>query len=70
VHVRAKKKPCSCDDFVGNDEPAILSAPATAKIAPGSLFFNAAAAFFIVSKFADAMPFYRQEKCSLAWGCH
>jgi transposase len=62
VHVRAKYGPCSCDDFVGNDEPAIVSAPAPTKIAPGSLFSNAAAAFFIVSKFADAMPFYRQEK--------
>jgi transposase len=62
VHVRAKYGPCHCDDFVGNDEPAVIVAPAPAKIAPGSLYSNNAAAFFIVTKYADAMPFHRQEQ--------
>jgi len=70
VHVRPKYGPCSCEDFIGNDEKAIIIAPAPAKIAPGSMFSNHAAAFFTVSKFADALPFYRQEKIVERMGIH
>ncbi|TCW62490.1 IS66 family transposase [Treponema sp. J25] len=61
VHVRRKYGPCTCDDFIGHDEPAIVSAPAPAKIAKGSQYANSTAAFIIVSKYVDGLPLYRQE---------
>jgi transposase len=62
VHVRPKYGPCSCEDFDETEDRAIVQAPAPAKIAPGSLFSNRTIAFFLVAKFADALPFHRQEK--------
>jgi transposase len=61
VHVRAKHGPCDCDDFTGHDEKAVITAPGPARIAPGSLFSNNTAAFIIVNKFTDGLPFHRQE---------
>jgi len=61
VHVRFKYGPCQCDDFVGNDEKPIVTAPGPVKIAPGSMLSNSAAAFIIVNKFCDGLPLYRQE---------
>ncbi|HAP44482.1 MAG TPA: hypothetical protein DCQ73_10300, partial [Spirochaetaceae bacterium] len=61
VHVRAKYGPCSCDDFIGHDEKSIITAPGPTRIAPGSLFSNNTAAFIIVNKYSDGLPFNRQE---------
>ncbi len=61
VHVRRKYGPCTCDDFIGHDEPAVVTAPAPAKIAKGSQYANSTAAFIIVSKYVDGLSLYRQE---------
>ena len=61
-HVRPKYGPCPCDDFELCGAKTVLIAPAPAKIATGSLFSNHTAAFFLVGKYADGLPFYRQEK--------
>jgi transposase len=62
IHVRPKYGPCPCDDFELSGAKPIAIAPGPAKIASGSLFSNHTAAFLLVSKFADGLPFYRQEK--------
>jgi transposase len=62
VHTRRKYGPCDCEAFADSDEAPILIAPAPAKIVPGSDFTNRTTAFFMTSKYADAIPFYRMEK--------
>jgi len=62
VHVRPKYGPCACDGFKASGKSAIVQGSAPAKIAPGSLFSNKSVAFFIVAKYADGLPFHRQEK--------
>lgn len=62
VHVRPKYGPCACEGFEGSGTSAIIQAPSPAKITPGSLFSNKSVAFFLIAKFADGLPFYRQEK--------
>jgi transposase len=61
-HVRPKYGPCPCEEFEFSGAKTIAVAPAPAKIASGSLFSNHTAAFFLVGKYADGLPFYRQEK--------
>jgi len=61
VHVRKKYGPCTCDDFIGNDEPAVITAPGPVKLLRGSQYSNNTAAFILVNKFVDGIPFYRQE---------
>ena len=61
VYVRNKYGPCDCDGFAASEEKEIIIAPAPAKIVPGSAFSNRAIAFFIVAKYVDGLPFYRQE---------
>jgi transposase len=62
VHVRPKYGPCPCDDFETQSAKAVVQASPPPKILPGSLFSNRSIAFFLVGKYADALPFYRQEK--------
>jgi transposase len=62
VHVRPKYGPCDCDGFAESGKKPIAIAPAPAKIASGSMFSNHTAAFFITAKYADGLPFHRQEK--------
>jgi transposase len=61
-HIRPKYGPCSCEEFELSGAKVITIAAAPAKIASGSLFSNHTAAFFLVGKYADGLPFYRQEK--------
>jgi len=61
VHVKIKRGPCTCDDFIGHDEQSVITARGPVRIAPGSLYSNTTAAFIIANKFVDALPFYRQE---------
>jgi transposase len=61
VHVRKKYGPCNCDDFIGNDEPAVITAPGPVKLLRGSQYSNNTAAFILVNKFVDGIPLYRQE---------
>jgi transposase len=62
VHVRPKYGPCACEYFEGSGAKAIVHALAPPKILPGSLFSNRSIAFFLVGKYADGLPFHRQEK--------
>jgi transposase len=62
VHVRPKYGPCSCAAFTDRGDRAIVQATSPEKILPGSMFSNRTIAFFLVGKYADALPFYRQEK--------
>jgi len=61
VHVRMKYGPCKCKAFAESENKTIITAKAPNKIVPGSAFGNNAIAFFIVAKYADGLPFYRQE---------
>jgi len=62
VHVRPKYGPCTCNDFDEEDDRAIVQARAPAKIASGSVFSNQTIAQMLVAKYADGVPFNRQEK--------
>jgi len=62
VHVRKVYGPCPCDGFEATGAATIVSAPAPAKIVPGSDFSNGSIAFFITGKYVDAVPFYRMAK--------
>ena len=62
VHVRPKYGPCSCEEFDEEEGRAVVQAHAPAKIAPGSLFSNRTIAHMLVAKYADGVPFHRQEK--------
>jgi len=62
VHVRPKYGPCFCDGFEEKGAKAIVQASPPSKILPGSMFSNRSIAFFLVGKYADALPFHRQEK--------
>jgi len=68
VHVRKTYGPCSCPSCRAQGPGTVTTAPAPAKIAPGSLFSNATIAFIIVSKFVDGLPFYRQERAFERFG--
>ncbi|HKL84851.1 MAG TPA: IS66 family transposase [Treponemataceae bacterium] len=68
VHVRMKYGPCKCDDFEESETKTIVTAPAPAKIVSGSAFSNQTIAFFLVAKYVDALPFYRQESIMARYG--
>ena len=60
-HIRPKY---ACEDECGaiNGEGAVIIAPAPAQIIPKSIATPSLLAHIMVSKFADALPFYRQTK--------
>jgi transposase len=62
VHVIKKYGPCDCEHFDESKNQTVLAAPGPAKIIPGSDFTNRTTAFFMASKYANAIPFYRMEK--------
>jgi transposase len=62
VHHRKKYGSCRCAGFGAEKGPAVLTALGPVKIIPKSEFTNSTIAFFLVSKYADAIPFYRMEK--------
>lgn len=62
VHLRRKYGPCNCEACRAAGAKEISIAPGPAKIIPGSDFTNRTTAFFMASKYADAIPFYRMEK--------
>ena len=68
VHVRLKYGPCDCEGFIEGSKKPIITAPAPAKIVPGSSFSNGSIASFLVAKYVDALPFYRQEKIVSRYG--
>lgn len=61
-HVYIKYGPCSCDDFLASCNSEIIKAPAPKRMIPGSIASAELLAYVTVSKFVDALPFYRQSK--------
>jgi transposase len=61
-HIRKKYGPCSCDAFLAAEKPEVLTAPAPPRMIPGSIASPGLLAEVLTSKFADSLPFYRQEK--------
>jgi transposase len=68
VHLRPKYGPCHCEGFSECGGKPIITAPAPAKIVPGSSFSNGSIASFLVAKYVDALPFYRQERIVSRYG--
>jgi transposase len=68
THIRRKYGSCTCDDFGESSAKPVVIASANPKIVPKSLFSNSTIAFFITSKFCDAIPFYRMAKMLERYG--
>jgi transposase len=60
-HIRLKYACKSCEG-VESDGPTVKIAPPPAQLIPKSMVTEALLAHIIVSKFADALPLYRQQK--------
>jgi transposase len=61
-HVKKKYGPCGCDDFLHTGKPEVITAKAPERMIPGSIASPGLLSYVITSKFADALPFYRQSK--------
>jgi transposase len=61
-HVKRKYGPCGCDEFLYSGKPEVITAKMPERMIPGSIASSGLLAYTIVSKFADALPFYRQSK--------
>ena len=61
-HIRIKYGPCKCDSFFNSGEIEIKTAPAPKRMIPGSIVSPGLLAYTVTSKYADALPFYRQSK--------
>jgi transposase len=59
-HVRPKYA-CRCCEGVEGTGPTVVIAPPPAQIIPKSIVSPGLLAFILTGKFADALPFYRQE---------
>ena len=61
-HVYPKYGPCTCEEFVLEEQAEVISAPAQKRMLPGSIAGEGLLAYIITSKFCDALPFYRLSK--------
>src|SRR5208337_4247666 len=61
-HVKKKYGPCGCDEFFHSEKPEVITATMPARMVPGSIASAGLLAYCMISKFADALPFYRQSK--------
>lgn len=61
-HVRPKYACRACEGSGDEDKPAVRIAPAVKQLLPKSIASPALVAYMLVSKFCDALPFYRQER--------
>jgi transposase len=61
-HIYPKYGPCDCDDFFNEEKPEVISAPAVKRMLPGSIASEGLLAYVFISKFCDALPFYRLSK--------
>lgn len=61
-HISYKYGPCACEGFTAQGIPEIKVAAKPGRLIPGSIVSPGLLAYILVSKFADSMPFYRQEK--------
>jgi len=60
-HIRYKYA-CKCCEGVDSDGPTVKIAPAPVQLIPKSIVTEGLLAHLVVSKFADALPLYRQQK--------
>jgi transposase len=61
-HVRPKYACRACEGSGDEENPAVRIAPAVKQLLPKSIASPALVAYMLVSKFCDALPFYRQER--------
>jgi transposase len=61
-HVRPKYACRACEGSGDEEKPAVRIAPAVKQLLPKSIASPALVAYMLVSKFCDALPFYRQER--------
>ena len=61
-HVRPKYACRACEGSGDEEHPAVRMAPAVQQLIPKSIATPALVAYMLVSKFCDALPFYRQER--------
>jgi transposase len=67
-HIKKKYGPCNCDDFLAEEIPEIKTAKVPERFIPGSIATPGLISYSIVSKFCDALPFYRQAKIYSRFG--
>lgn len=61
-HIRIKYGPCKCEKFLGAEIPEVKTASMPARIIPHSIVSPGLLSYVVVSKYVDALPFYRQSK--------
>lgn len=62
-HIRYNYGPIKCEHLDGNENiPTVVSAPGKKRLIPGSIATPSLLSYVAVSKFSDALPFYRQER--------
>jgi len=62
-HVYRKYGEIPCEEFESDEsQPGVIAAPREKRIIPAAIVTASLLAHIIVSKFADALPFYRQER--------
>ena len=61
-HIKKVYGPCKCDGFLHSAKSEIISGKMPERFIPGSIVSPGLLAYTAVSKFADALPFYRLSK--------
>ena len=61
-HVRLKYACRGCEGSGDEDKPTFRIAPAPPSLIPGSIMSGGLLSYILINKFADYLPFYRQEK--------
>lgn len=61
-HVKKKYGPCGCDGFLHSGKPEVITAQTPERMISGSIVSSGLLAYTVTSKFADALPFYRQSR--------
>lgn len=61
-HLRRVYGACTCEGFRSSGAPAMLRAPMPARLIAGSIATPGLLAYVLTAKFADSLPFYRQER--------
>ena len=69
-HRIMKYGPCDCEESILKEEPEIKEAKMPARIIPGSMLAEGALSYIMTGKFADGIPFYRQEKILERFGIY
>lgn len=69
-HRIMKYGPCDCEESILKEEPEVKEAKMPARIIPGSMLAEGALSYIMTGKFADGIPFYRQEKILERFGIY